>query len=85
MTHDSFAISEEALAVFEKQNGVKVQFLKSGDTGTALNKAILAKDNPLADVFYGVDNTFLSRALDEGIFDSIPLGAAGRYPGQLQA
>ncbi len=70
MTHDSFAISEEALAVFEKENGVKVQFLKSGDTGTALNKAILAKDNPLADVFYGVDNTFLSRALDEGIFAS---------------
>lgn len=69
MTHDSFAISEEALSIFEKENGVKVQFLKSGDTGTALNKAILAKDNPLADVFYGVDNTFLSRALDEGIFD----------------
>jgi thiamine transport system substrate-binding protein len=42
--------------------------LKSGDTGTALNKAILSRDNPLADVFYGVDNTFLSRALDEGIF-----------------
>jgi len=42
--------------------------LKSGDTGTALNKAILSKDNPLADVFYGVDNTFLSRALVENIF-----------------
>ncbi|MCC6956939.1 MAG: thiamine ABC transporter substrate-binding protein [Anaerolineales bacterium] len=70
MTHDSFAISESVLAQFETQNNVKVQFLKSGDTGTALNKAILAKDNPLADVFYGVDNTFLSRALDEGIFDA---------------
>jgi thiamine transport system substrate-binding protein len=69
MTHDSFAISEGVLAQFETANHVKVQFLKSGDTGTALNKAILSKDNPLADVFYGVDNTFLSRALDEGIFD----------------
>lgn len=68
MTHDSFAISESVLKVFEEQYGVKVQFLKSGDTGTALNKAILSKDAPLADVFYGVDNTFLSRALDEGIF-----------------
>ncbi len=68
MTHDSFAISESLLAKFETDNNVKVQFLKSGDTGTALNKAILSKDNPLADVFYGVDNTFLSRALDEGIF-----------------
>lgn len=68
MTHDSFAISEEALQTFEDQNQVKVQFLKAGDTGTALNKAILSKDNPLADVFYGVDNTFVSRALTEGIF-----------------
>ncbi len=64
MTHDSFAISEAVLAAFEAENGVKVQFVKSGDVGTALNKAILSKDNPLADVFYGVDNTFLSRALN---------------------
>ena len=70
MTHDSFAISEDVLAAFETENNVKVQFLKSGDVGTALNKAILSKDNPLADVFYGVDNTFLSRALDEGIFEA---------------
>ena len=70
MTHDSFAISEGVLASFEAENGVKVQFVKSGDVGTALNKAILSKDNPLADVFYGVDNTFLSRALDEGIFEA---------------
>jgi thiamine transport system substrate-binding protein len=78
MTHDSFAVSESVLAAFEAENNAKVQFVKSGDTGTALNKAILSKDNPLADVFYGVDNTFLSRALDEGIFESYksPLLAA---------
>lgn len=68
MTHDSFNVSEEVLRQFEEANNVRVQFLKAGDTGTALNKAILSKDAPLADVFYGVDNTFLSRALDEGIF-----------------
>jgi thiamine transport system substrate-binding protein len=69
MTHDSFAISEEVLAAFENEYNVKVQFLKAGDAGTALNKAILAGDAPLADVLYGVDNTFLSRALDEGVFE----------------
>jgi thiamine transport system substrate-binding protein len=69
MTHDSFAISESVLTYFEDQQGVEVQFLEVGDTGTAVNKAALSKDNPLADVFYGVDNTFLSRALDEGIFE----------------
>ena len=70
MTHDSFAISEEVVNYFETENNVEVQFLEVGDTGTAVNKAALSKDNPLADVFYGVDNTFLSRALEEGIFEA---------------
>jgi thiamine transport system substrate-binding protein len=68
MTHDSFAASESVIAAFEQANHVKVVFLKSGDAGAALNKAILTKDAPLADVFYGVDNTFLSRALASGIY-----------------
>jgi thiamine transport system substrate-binding protein len=69
MTHDSFAISESVLAAFEQANNIDVIFLASGDTGAALNKAILTKDAPLADVFFGVDNTFLSRALEAGIFE----------------
>ncbi len=69
MTHDAFAVSEPVVTAFENENHASVKFLKSGDAGTALNKAILSKDNPLADVFYGVDNTFLSRALNEGIFE----------------
>jgi len=69
MTHDSFAVSEGLVAAFEQENKVKVTFVKSGDTGGALNRAILSKDAPLADVFYGVDNTFLSRALQADIFE----------------
>jgi thiamine transport system substrate-binding protein len=68
MTHDSFAASKSVISAFESANNVKVQFIHSGDAGTALNKAILSKNNPFADVFYGVDNTFLSRALAEDIF-----------------
>jgi len=68
MTHDSFAASPSVISAFETANNAKVQFISSGDAGTALNKAILAKDNPFADVFYGVDNTFLSRAMSENIF-----------------
>jgi thiamine transport system substrate-binding protein len=69
MTHDSFAISDEVKAEFEAVHNATVQFLKSGDAAEALGKAILAKGNPLADVLYGVDNTFLSRALTEDIFE----------------
>ncbi len=68
MTHDSFLASKSVITAFETSNNVKLQFISSGDAGTALNKAILAMDNPFADVFYGVDNTFLSRALTENIF-----------------
>ena len=69
MGHDSIEVSEQVVASFEEQYNVEVQFLKAGDTGTALNQAILSKENPLADVFYGVDNTFLGRALEEQIFE----------------
>lgn len=69
LTHSSFSISETVLAAFEQANNIKVTFVAGGDTGEALNKAILSKGAPLADVFYGVDNTFLSRALDAEIFE----------------
>ncbi len=68
MTHDSFAIGEDVIAQFEAEHGIKVQFVRSGDAGAALNQAILTKENPLADIFYGVDNTFLTRALNEDLF-----------------
>ena len=70
MTHDSFAISESVVAQFEAEHDVSITFVRSGDTGTALNQAILTRENPLADVFFGVDNTFLTRALAEEIFVS---------------
>jgi len=69
MTHDSFAVSESVIQAFQDKYKVEVQFIAAGDTGTAVNKAALSKGAPLADVFYGVDNTFLSRALEEGIFE----------------
>jgi thiamine transport system substrate-binding protein len=69
MTHDSFSVSEDIIAHFEQQTGIHVQFIEAGDTGTVLNKAILSKNVPLADVLYGVDNTFISRAIEEGIFE----------------
>ena len=68
MSHDSFNIGEDVIAAFEAANDATVVLLPAGDTGLALNRAILEKGNPSADLFYGVDNTYLGRALDEGIF-----------------
>jgi len=69
MTHDSFAIGEDVIKAFEAENNVKVSFIQSGDAGSMLNQAILTKDAPIADVLFGVDNTFLSRALEVDIFE----------------
>ncbi|MEU6912659.1 thiamine ABC transporter substrate-binding protein [Streptomyces olindensis] len=68
VSHDSWAASEDVIAAFEKESGYKVRVLKDGDAGQAVNKAVLTKDNPQGDVFFGVDNTLLSRALDNGVF-----------------
>ncbi|AOR31829.1 ABC transporter substrate-binding protein [Streptomyces fodineus] len=68
VSHDSWAVSKNVLQDFENKTGYKVHVLKDGDAGQAVNKAILTKDNPQGDVFFGVDNTLLSRALDNGLF-----------------
>ncbi|MDO0925501.1 thiamine ABC transporter substrate-binding protein [Streptomyces sp. TG1A-8] len=68
VSHDSWAVSKSVLKDFEKRSGYTVRVLKDGDAGQAVNKAILTKDHPQGDVFFGVDNTLLSRALDNGLF-----------------
>lgn len=75
VTHDSFNISEDVLAQFEAETGIVVQILRSGDAGQMVNQSILSKENPLGDVLFGVDNTFLSRALDADLF--IPYESPG--------
>ena len=68
LTHDSFSIPEALLDAFEESTGTPVEILRSGDAGQMVNQAILSKNNPLGDLLYGVDNTFLSRALNAEIF-----------------
>jgi thiamine transport system substrate-binding protein len=84
MTHDSFEVSQEVVAAFEREHNVKVVFIKAGDTGTAVNKAALSSGEPLADVFYGVDNTFLSRALEEDIFEAYDSPMLAAIPDEFE-
>jgi thiamine transport system substrate-binding protein len=84
MTHDSFAVDDDVRAEFEQQHSVTLRVLTSGDAGAMVNKAILARGAPLADVLYGVDNTFLSRALDANIFDPYVSPGLTSVPAALQ-
>ncbi len=69
VTHDSFAISKPTKAAFEKQSGLNLRILQNGDAGAALNRALLTAGKPEGDVFFGVDNNLLSRALGGKVFD----------------
>lgn len=70
LSHDSFAdgVNEETFADFTSETGIAVEVVPAGDAGGAVNQAILTTENPIADVLFGVDSTFLSRALEEDIF-----------------
>ena len=69
VTHDAFAISKPARQAFERQSGLRLRILQSGDAGEALNKALLTAGNPQGDVFFGLDNNLLSRATGENLFE----------------
>ncbi|HEV3486919.1 MAG TPA: thiamine ABC transporter substrate-binding protein [Vicinamibacterales bacterium] len=83
LTHDSFAISDGILEAFQTAHGVSLEVVRGGDAGETVNKAILTRDAPLADALFGVDNTFLSRALDAGIFDPYVSSAAASVRPEL--
>jgi thiamine transport system substrate-binding protein len=69
LTHSSFSATKALIESFEKANDVELRFTTGGDAGETLNKAILSKGNPLADVIFGVDNTFMGRALGADILE----------------
>jgi len=84
ITHDSFSVSEEVLRAFEEEHDITVELLPSGDAGAALNQVILSKDDPLADLFFGIDSTFLSRALNAGIFEPYDSPMLDNVPDQFR-
>ncbi|RLL70705.1 thiamine ABC transporter substrate-binding protein [Streptomyces sp. Z26] len=84
VTHDSFAASKKVLAAFTERTGYEVRVLRGGDAGSAVNQAVLNKDNPQGDVFFGVDNTLLSRALDNGVFTPYEAKGLDKVPAALR-
>jgi thiamine transport system substrate-binding protein len=71
--YDSF-VSEwgpagKVLPKFEDKYGVSVQAVSVGDAGQVLNRVILEKKKPKADIILGIDNNMLAKALDEGVLE----------------
>jgi thiamine transport system substrate-binding protein len=80
VTHESFVMSEELQQQFEEESGYELVVKASGDAGALTNKLVLTKDDPTGDAVFGIDNTFGSRAIDEGVLApyaaQLPEGAA---------
>ncbi len=83
ITHDSFWVSEGTLEVFTAETGVHVDLQRLGDTGQLVASAILTSGEPLGDVMFGVDNTFLHRALDADLFEPYESPALAGVPPEL--
>jgi thiamine transport system substrate-binding protein len=84
VTHQSFAVSDGIIEAFEAEHNVTVEILRSDDAGTMLNQAILTKGNPLGDVIFGIDNTFLSRALEAEILEPYESPQLATVPDHLK-
>ena len=72
------------IAEFTAATGIGVDMLRAGDTGTMVSKAVLTAGNPEGDVMFGVDNTFLSRVVDEGVFEPYEAAGLDAVPAELR-
>ncbi len=75
LTHDSFDVSVDVLAAFTAETGIEVEIIPLGDAGSALNRVILTSEDPDGDLLFGVDTTFLTRALAADLF--LPYRSSG--------
>jgi len=69
VAHDSFAISDESIAEFQEASGFELEIIRAGDAGSLTNRLVLTKDSPIADVVFGIDNTFRGVADENGIIE----------------
>jgi thiamine transport system substrate-binding protein len=69
VAHDSFAISDESITEFEASSGFELEIIRAGDAGSLTNRLVLTKTSPIADVVFGIDNTFRGVAAENGIIE----------------
>jgi thiamine transport system substrate-binding protein len=69
VAHDSFAISDESILEFQELTGFELEIIRAGDAGSLTNRLVLTKSSPIADVVFGIDNTFRGVADENGIIE----------------
>src|SRR5690606_19790276 len=69
VVHDSFP-AEDFAAAASAATGYEVEAVTSGDGGELTNTLVLTQGAPIADAFFGVDNTFASRLIEHDVVES---------------
>ncbi|MDT8992071.1 thiamine ABC transporter substrate-binding protein [Curvibacter sp. APW13] len=70
LAHSSYSLPKPLVAQFERDTGIQLKVTKAGDAGEMLNKLILTKASPIADVVFGIDNALAGKALAAGVIDA---------------
>ncbi|PIE32097.1 thiamine ABC transporter substrate-binding protein [candidate division KSB3 bacterium] len=65
----SWGLAEATMHKFEDANNCTVTLIGVGDAGQVLNRVIMEKDNPQADIVVGIDNNYLAKALKYEILE----------------
>ena len=84
VVNNAFSSVDYLFVPFGETTDIELEILAGGDVGSMVNQAILTKDNPLGDVLYGFDNTFLSRLLEEDLFIPYASPMAASLPRRFQ-
>ena len=85
LAYDSFVLSKGVIEGFTATTGIPVKVITQGDAGELVNSAILTKGSPESGVLWGVDSTFLTRAIDEKLFVPYESSVAGDLDPKLRA
>jgi thiamine transport system substrate-binding protein len=84
VTHDSFSVSDGLFDEFTSETGIEVDVLQQGDAGSLVSQSVLTAGDPVGDVLFGIDNTFLCRGLDANVFVPYESPALADVPDELE-
>ncbi len=65
----SYGLGPSVIPQFEEKYGVNVTVVTPGDVGTVLGRMNMEKEDPIADIVIGVDNSMLFKAVDMDLLE----------------
>lgn len=79
LTHDLFELPQNLVDGFQKEAGLTLNLVKSGDAGQLSSVVSLSAGKPKGDAVFGIDNTFAARPIEADALEPYvsPLAAKG--------